>query len=180
MGFKNAARNLLGAVMATVAVTAMAMPASAASAVSYYTLRPANSGLCLDVVNGSTSNGARIQQWDCNNLSQQSWYLGTAGDVFTYYYLKNKKSGKCLEVKDGSNADGAPFQQWTCNVSGRQQQRFNLSSRDGNVSYRLETYSSGQISCADITGGPGAIGNGVRLQQWTCLGYPTNQRFYFI
>ncbi|CAL9471036.1 hypothetical protein SUDANB95_02820 [Actinosynnema sp. ALI-1.44] len=35
--------------------------------------------------------------------------------------------------------------------------------------------------CMDVTGGPGAVGNGARVQLWTCLGpAQTNQHWYLL
>ena len=31
------------------------------------------SGRCIDVANSSTSNGARLQLWDCHGNSNQRW-----------------------------------------------------------------------------------------------------------
>jgi hypothetical protein len=42
--------------------------------------------------------------------------------------------------------------------------------------------SKGRTSqkCLDVTGGPGAVGNGVLIQMWDCLpGFPTNQQWEF-
>jgi glucosylceramidase len=32
-----------------------------------------NSGKCLDVSGNSTANGAKVQQWDCNGTTAQSF-----------------------------------------------------------------------------------------------------------
>lgn len=39
----------------------------------YFTLKPRNSGLCLDVAGISQADGARIQQYSCNGGDNQKW-----------------------------------------------------------------------------------------------------------
>lgn len=138
-----------------------------------YVIRALNSGRCLDVVAGSTANGARVQQWDCNGGLQQAWLLDSLS--VGYFRLINVKSGKCMDIRNVSTADGAWVQQWDCN--GGNQQRFSANTTDGGRSIRIRASHSGK--CLDVTGGPGATGNGVKIQQWTCFSSaPTNQRFY--
>jgi len=38
-----------------------------------FTLISMNSGKCLDVSGNSTLNGAKVQQWDCNGSTAQSF-----------------------------------------------------------------------------------------------------------
>lgn len=145
-----------------------ATPASAISGATELTIRARSSNKCLDVVGASTSNGARIQQWDCSGSRQQRWKMQPVGNGD--YYIVNVNSNKCLDVTDGSRSDGAPLQQWSCNES--RQQRFYIY--DGE---RIEPTHSWK--CLDVVGGPGATTNGARIQQWTCYdGHALNQWFY--
>ena len=43
------------------------------TAEGHYTIRPLNSGLCLDVSQISRLDGALIQQWSCNGNKNQDW-----------------------------------------------------------------------------------------------------------
>jgi hypothetical protein len=45
---------------------------------------------------------------------------------------------------------------------------------------KLLLVASNSGKCLDVTGGPGAVGNGILVQQFTCLpGHPTNQQWQF-
>jgi hypothetical protein len=69
-------RSLLGLVIGVLLVGAIATPAHANTPSypikSYYTLK------CLD---NDTGNAQHVQQWSCNNQSQQSWYEVYLGDL---------------------------------------------------------------------------------------------------
>jgi hypothetical protein len=80
----------------------------------------------LDVIGGSQTIGARVQQYTCNGSVAQQWTKRfTDGG---YFMLKVAASGQCLDVKDASLADNAPVvqkpctgawnQQWTQRISG--------------------------------------------------------------
>jgi hypothetical protein len=178
MFLKRALRGVLLASVCIAAAVATATPASAVTikpAVITYQFVAVNSAKCLDVVGGSLSDGARVQQWTCNGNLQQQWTLSNTG-MLNKFYVKNVKSGKCLDVKSASVADGAVIQQFTCNSSLQQIWRFDLAP--SGLYVRLRPMHSDK--CLDVTGGPGATGNGVLLQQWTCLAsLPTNQQFIY-
>ncbi|WP_173152752.1 RICIN domain-containing protein [Phytohabitans suffuscus] len=152
------------------AIAAVTVTASPAAAQNYITIKALHSGKCLDVVGGSTSDGARIQQWTCNLSTQQIWRTETVDGY--RFRLVNAKSGKCLDVQSASTADGAVVQQWTC--TGAANQVFYNDSGQPN-SYRLRIRHSGK--CLDVAGA--SFGDGARIQQWTCFSsYPKNQHFY--
>ena len=72
-----------------------------------------NSGMEMDVIYGTTNNGAQIIQWPYNGQANQQWdmiynQLGVQNVV-------NTKSGLCLGVQGGSLGQGAAVVQWTCN-----------------------------------------------------------------
>jgi Ricin-type beta-trefoil lectin domain len=80
------------------------------------------SGKCLDVNNRETDDGARIQQWSCNNGANQQWRphavtTDPAGPVL----LINANSNKCLEVPDGATDAGVPVRQRNCDGGPAQQ-----------------------------------------------------------
>ena len=117
------------------------------------------SGLCLDVVGGSTAAGAAIQQYSCNGLPAQSWKVtrtknGTvsvAADV----------SGMCLTVANGSQSAGAPVLQQPCDGSAAQA----WSLRPVGIGY-YELKHAGTTSCLDVAGG--SLVAGGAIQQWSC------------
>ena len=100
-------------------------PAQSASALApNYEFVAGNSGKCMDVAGGSTSNGARLQQYVCNGTSAQLFRTEPVGNG--YYRIVNLASQKCLDVKDVSFADYAPVQQYTCHSGYNQHWEFRL------------------------------------------------------
>jgi hypothetical protein len=80
----------------------------------YVNIVSARSGMCLDVFNGTTDNGATVISWPCrttDNLNQQ-WQV--VGSTDTYFKVVNRKSGRCLDVFNGSIQQQERLIQWDC------------------------------------------------------------------
>ena len=76
----------------------------------------------------------------------------------------SKASGKCLDVIGGSTGPGAGIQQWDC--TGADNQKFRFTPVQGG--YEITAKNSGlQL---DVTGGPSAVQDGVRIQQFPYWG----------
>ncbi len=149
-----------------------------------FQVRAQNSNKCLDIAGGpgARRDGDPAIIWDCLGINQtnQLWYFRDTGDQYEYY-LDAVHSVKCLDIAGGPGAlhDGAPAQQWTCLGYYQTNQKWHLYSYtvDGRTIYQIVAVHSGK--CLDVAGGVGAIDNGTRVQQWTCLGnHQTNQRWY--
>ncbi|WP_412540103.1 RICIN domain-containing protein [Longispora sp. K20-0274] len=150
-----------------------------------YTIRAAHSGKCLDIAGGtgSTGNGAIAQQWDCLGSGQtnQQWYFTDTGAGTGNYYVTARHDGKCLDIAGGtgSTGNGAAAQQWDCYGFNQSNQRWWLTSTSYADRYKLVASHSNK--CLDIEGGTGSQGNGVRAQQWDCLGdQQANQRWSLV
>ncbi|MBO4207873.1 ThuA domain-containing protein [Micromonospora echinofusca] len=114
-------------------------------------------GKCLDVANGGTADGTKVQLWTCNGTAAQTWTVTPNSTI--------KALGKCLDVSGGGTADGTKVQLWTCNGSGAQ----NWSAQaDGTV----RNPQSGR--CLDVSGNNSA--DGTQIHIWTCTG-AANQRW---
>ena len=70
----------------------------------------------------STSNGGRIQQWDCAGSDNQAWAVETGGVT----RLRAKHSGRCLDLTGWSQADGVQIEQWDCHDG--ENQRWSLKN----------------------------------------------------
>ena len=82
-------------------------------------------GLCLDLKDGKTNDGAIIQQWTCNGTSTtMMWSL--YDDFYSSRQVVNDRSGYCLDVAGGSWADHALLQNYHC-TNGNTAQHFYLS-----------------------------------------------------
>lgn len=113
-------------------------------------------GKCLDVRNGSTTNGNLPQLWSCFGGPNQTWTLGTDGTV--------RGLGKCLDVTGNGTADGSTVQLWDC--FGGPNQRWTASG--GTL------VNAGSNKCLDVIGNNTA--DGAKLQIWSCTG-GANQRW---
>ncbi|KAF7354293.1 hypothetical protein MVEN_01117600 [Mycena venus] len=70
---------------------------------------------CLDVPNGSTANGVKLQIWTCT--------AGNTNQLFQVHASSNGASqiewsgkGKCMDLTDGKSVSGNPIQLWDCAV----------------------------------------------------------------
>ena len=94
-----------------------------------YTVVNANSGLCLEVPNSSTTAGQQLDQWTCGGGSNQQWALDAVGSYTsstdTSYELTALSSGLVADVSGGSTSQGAQVIQWATN--GQANQTWKLS-----------------------------------------------------
>ncbi|KAK0466891.1 ricin B lectin domain-containing protein [Desarmillaria tabescens] len=71
---------------------------------------------CLDVTNGSTADGVKLQVWTCStnsNPNQQFYY--------TYdNHLAWTSHSTCLDLTDGNQSAGNQIQLWSCGTSPNQ------------------------------------------------------------
>jgi Ricin-type beta-trefoil lectin domain-like/Glycosyl hydrolases family 43 len=140
---------------------ALAAPASAGAQTTYHEIENLNSKSCMDVVGGSTADGAGVQQWGCWGAPQQQWALIPSNHA-NYYEIVNQNSGKCLDVPNGSLTDGTHLQQWDCWDGPQQQWRvINWDGQD-NGYYHLANYNSGLVVDVPYS----STQNGTPLQQW--------------
>ncbi|WP_026922253.1 RICIN domain-containing protein [Glycomyces arizonensis] len=125
-----------------------------------------NSGKCVDVVSGSTADGAEIIQYDCHGGANQQWRIQDAGGG--YYQIVSQASGKCLDIDGASTANNARAIQWPCNGGTNQQWELRDS---GNGYVELVARHSGK--CLDVI--DSSTANGTRLQQYDCYGGANQQ-----
>ena len=80
-----------------------------------------NANKCVNVQARGTADGTKIQLYDCNQTSAQSFVVQDAGGGFVSFV--NTNSGKCLDVAGDNPADGTVVQLYDCN--GTNAQRWN-------------------------------------------------------
>jgi hypothetical protein len=66
---------------------------------SYYYVVNYLTGLCLDVKDASTRDGAVIQQYSCNGGGSEKWFERGSSSGAMYV---NARTGKCLDIPGGS------------------------------------------------------------------------------
>ncbi len=131
----------------------------------WYTVKNTNSGKCVDDANGSTANGAAVQQWACQaGSANQQWQFQATDSG--YFKVVSRNAGSAVwDVTGGSGAgNGAKIQLWSYG-SGTNQQWKPVAGANG--TYTL-TPRSNTGACLDVT--DVSTADGARLQQWTCTG----------
>jgi len=135
-----------------------------------YVITSAFSGKCVDIAAASTSNGAQVQQYQCNGTGAQTFKVTNMGAG--WYRLVNTHSGKAIDIDSASTADGAKVQQYTDNGTGAQ--RFSIKPGADATTFVLTNENSGK--CLDVAGW--STNDGGKIQQWHCTGN-VNQAWRF-
>src|SRR4051812_18723677 len=100
-------------IFAGILMMSLSSIASAQVVGSTYNLVAKHSGKCIDIQQGSPSNGAAAIQWDCNSAyANQKFQLRSAGTGL--YQLVATHSGKCLDVYQAISTNGGTLVQWDC------------------------------------------------------------------
>ncbi|MEV0155467.1 RICIN domain-containing protein [Micromonospora sp. NPDC050686] len=116
----------------------------------------AQSGRCLDVPNGSTTNGTLVQLYDCWGGSMQRW-------TYTSGRQLQVLGTKCLDAEGGGSANGTRVIIWDCTGGASQQWTFTAGTIRGVQSGRcLDAYNWGTA-------------NGTRIVLWDCHGGANQQ-----
>ncbi|MCZ7438730.1 RICIN domain-containing protein [Micromonospora sp. WMMC241] len=116
------------------------------------------SGRCVDVPNGSTTNGTQVQLYDCTGAAAQTWTY-TSARQFTVY------GNKCLDANGQGTSNGTAVIIWDCNGQTNQQWTVNAN---GTI--------TGQQSGLCLDANAAGTANGTKLILWTCNGQ-ANQRW---
>jgi hypothetical protein len=114
------------------------------------------SGKCLDAAGAGTSNGTRVNLFDCHGGPNQLWRPGGGG------LLVNPVSNRCLDAVGGDTSTGTPLQLSDC--SGAAGQRWALPS--------LATTAAGRFgalggTCVEVADGDASAGT---VQLNSCTG----------
>jgi hypothetical protein len=125
----------------------------------------ADSPKVVDLDDGSSENGAKIQIWDYHGGDNQQWRLEEVEPG--YFYIASVRTGKAITVKGGSSEPGSPLVQWERNGGDNQKWKI-LAAGDKSKRFAFASKSHPQM-LIDLTGG--VTDNGTPLQQWTNLGY---------
>ncbi len=156
-------------------------PTASASPLLAYTIRNANSNLCLDVYQGHSANGTNVDQWTCNGNSNQYWtryfvgYVGGNGAPIDII-VPNNSASSCLDVYGRSLSAGANVDIWTCN-SGLNQDWVDVYSSGYDFYYDYNTLvnNPSHIMALDVQNASKA--SGANVWQWSVT-YGTSQFWY--
>lgn len=123
-----------------------------------------SSSKCMDVPGGSTSPGARLQQYSCNSTNSQLFdFVPVAGAANTYN-IKNRANGLCVDISGASTATGAAVIQWNCH--GGNNQRFTLAPQTAAGAKTFQVRAAHSNLCVGVSSTSTA--NGVQLTQRSC------------
>jgi hypothetical protein len=157
-------RNPLGTVLFAAAITVagltIARPAHAEDAI--VKLVNAESGKCLQPINGSLNQGDAIVQQPCNGSAAQQWTVSVSSNKV---HLINMASHLCLDAR-GKAVNGTPIQQWTCNQITNENWNFGITNNilSSGIS---NTYSH----CVSTPG----TQDGLAMALQFCAGTPSQQ-----
>jgi endo-1,4-beta-xylanase len=129
-------------------------PSSAPPASGSGRILGSQSGRCIDVPNSSHNNGTRVQLWDCNGGSNQTWTYNSNKQLVVY-------GNMCLDAAGSGNGSG--IQIYSCWTGANQQ--WNLNSNG-----TITGVQSGR--CLDVW----STNNGQQVQLYDCNGQ-ANQQF---
>ncbi|MEU7614257.1 arabinofuranosidase catalytic domain-containing protein [Micromonospora sp. NPDC049204] len=145
------------AVQANIAAAAYA-PSGGGNPTQSVQLVGAQSNRCVDVPNGTTTNGTQVQLWDCVGNTAQRW-THTAGKQLQVL------GNKCLDASGQGTTNGTQAIIWDCHGGTNQQWNINSNGTITGVQSGL---------CLDASGAGTA--NGTKLLLWACNGQQ-NQRW---
>ncbi|MFI5532999.1 RICIN domain-containing protein [Kitasatospora sp. NPDC051853] len=123
---------------------------------------------CLDAdLNTINYNGTKVQLWDCNGWSNQTWiWTPVSGQPVGYYWIQTEKNYKCLDADLGTiGGNGTKVQLWDCNGWDNQ-----IWIWDGQT---LQTKKNARVLDADLNT---IQYNGTKVQLWDRNGW-SNQRW---
>ena len=128
-----------------------------------YSFRNVNSGLYLEVENGTAASGTNVMQGKSDSRNADLWTIKDAGDGYYYLYTKADLSGAlCLDLPYGSADNGTSLGIWTNDESDARRFKF-INNGDG--SYTIATKSSGGKSCLGVFAD--STDSGADVIQWT-------------
>jgi hypothetical protein len=134
----------------------------------WYNVINQGNGKCVDDTGFGTTNGTRVQQWDCNPSGQfnQEWQFTPTSDGY-YRVMVRTASWLGWDVTGGPGATGIgiKIQLWGVGNPAGTNQQWRPESM-GNGFWRFRARHSNM--CLDVPGQNPV--NGLQLQQWDCNG----------
>lgn len=131
----------------------------------YYEFVDLNSGLCLNVPNGATTNGLQLQISTCNGAPSESFVLGSLSSSIAsgaWYEVINATSGMCVTDSGSSTSNGTALSQVKCGSLLNQEWQFQPISGGYYAVYN----GNATALVWDDTNGSKSNGNGMQLWSW--------------
>ena len=168
---KKAAVTASPSVKPSVAVSSA--PVTTTSAVSAevqegtYQIQNVNSGLYLNVANGTAANGTNIQQWGSNSATDYDTFrvVSCGNGYFKIYSLLAGGTTYVLDVSGKKTDNGTNIALYTDNGGTNQQFKF---ESQGDGTFAIKTRVSGDTSCLDVENY--SKDSGANVYQWVFNG----------
>ena len=132
-----------------------------------YMFKNSNSGLYMEVQNGTAEDGANVQQWGADSpLSHNSWTLKEFGGGY-YYIISQLADGRTyyLNIAGGSGENGANAEILTNNKTSSHLFKF-VKNPDG--TYYILTRASKDAAAIETANADKS--SGANISQWTVNG----------
>jgi hypothetical protein len=121
-----------------------------------------NSGYCLDDPNDSTTNGTKLQLWQCLSDNSQLWTPVNTSTPNEWEY--QNVNGKCVDLTNDNDTNGTPLQIYTCLADDSQ--LFAFYTFDSTASMTHYNHNLGGYSVDDAND---MNANGNKIQIWQNL-----------
>ena len=139
-----------------------------------YVIKSVNSGLALEVADGSDSNGANVQQGTYTGAGHQQWKIVDNGDGYYQLYPQvGDGSTQVLDLDYANTANGTNIHIWSNTKNDGQY--FKIQD-NGDGTYAILTKATNGGSGLDVENV--STSSGANVQQWGYCG-SANQRWTF-
>ena len=131
----------------------------------YYEFADLNSGLCLNVPNGASTNALQLEVATCTGAASESFVLGSVSSSIVtgaWYEVMNATSGMCVTDAGSGTTNGTALDQVTCGSLLSQEWQFALESNG----YYAAFNGNATSLVWDDTGGSTSNGNTIQLWTW--------------
>lgn len=125
-----------------------------------YTFENINSGMVMEVTNGTMADNTNVQQWGSNGYDCQKWTLKSFGSG-NYYWIRSAQNEDYALKADGSSNGGNIFITPYSTKDSSQLFRF-TKNLDG--SYSIITHASKDKCLVEVAGA--SKNSGANVQQW--------------
>lgn len=122
---------------------------------SYY-----HTSKCMDDYHSSTTNGVKVDLYDCNGRLSQSWAVFPDQSLRRYGGYTKVNTGKCLDIAGKKTANGTKIQLWSCTGGWNQKWSYHSAHH--------EWINPHTGKC--LIDPAGKLTNGTQLQIWSCNG----------
>jgi len=142
-----------------------------------YVIQNKKSGTFLDLDNGSSANGTKVQGWENLSTQQyapnQQWLISQVGGTSGLYTLRNMSGGTFLDLTGGSSDNGTQIQCWEQNAGSPDapNQQWNIFKAEATGFWRIQNVKAKTF--VDIDNGSAT--DGTKIQGWQSISNDDNQ-----